>query len=575
MRWHYLVGLAFVVSLGQPIRAQDRTVTTPQPVASPSAHYERPLSKEGPYNGRVIVFVHGIFGDADATWRYSANVYWPRLLLSDEAFRDSDIYVASYPSPYLGSTMNIDEVVASLNNRLENDGVFSNHREVVFVCHSLGGLVVQRLLLTFRTYATQVRFIYFFSTPQTGAEIARLASAFSSNPLLRELIPGDENDYLQNLENEWRASNFRIRRFCAYEKKPYKGVLVVGRLSGTRSCDELPIPINEDHIGIVKPDSTSHPSYLALRNAVKRYPQPTKKKSHLPVAGKPPETANHLGATVLSLSVRLDRWAKPRFDSRVAASTSTDGLERLRQREEYDQMAVADYKRRFSREVSSTVAALEKCNVDTGKLRRMAEKITAIEDVELLSTDLKKAAHQIPEGQQECGTGAPREGFGVQDTGEYTLAIGNESSTNYKEDLEKGTGSSMVVIGGLNTFKVYIRDGVFCVDARTYGAFQRSLIEVVCNRVRTAVLPAGWDTNYTDKAIEVVNGSGVPMLQMMFESPTKVVVFGVFLDKDNDLIIDTPQGATKIKATKELPPDVSLKPLFRYPSYKFLQQYAN
>jgi tetratricopeptide (TPR) repeat protein len=243
------------------------------PTASQAqSHYERPNTKGGPFKKRVVVFVHGIFGDADGTWRYSPSVYWPQLLLTDDAFRDSDIYVASYSSPYLGNTMNLNEVVTNLNNRLVSDEVFSKHSEVVFVCHSLGGLVVQQLLLTFRDYSRQVPFIYFFSTPQTGAEIANLARVFSSDPLLRALIPGDENDYLQNLENQWKAAQFHIHRFCAYEKRKYKGVLVVERLSGTRNCDDPPIAINEDHIGIVKPNGKEHDSYIALRNAFIQYP---------------------------------------------------------------------------------------------------------------------------------------------------------------------------------------------------------------------------------------------------------------------------------------------------------------
>jgi hypothetical protein len=140
----------------------------------------------------------------------------------------------------------------------------------VFVCHSLGGLVVQRLLLTFRQYAQQVPFIYFFSTPETGSQIANLGSVFSSDPLLKVMFAGDENGYLQNLENEWKAAQFHIHRLCAYEKKKYKGVLVVDRLSGTRNCDEPPMAINEDHLGIVKPNGTEHDSYIALRNAMRR-----------------------------------------------------------------------------------------------------------------------------------------------------------------------------------------------------------------------------------------------------------------------------------------------------------------
>jgi hypothetical protein len=264
-----------VVSCWLVLPSQARLAAILSGDASAKAHYERPAGAPyagAPYKKRVIVFVHGLFGDADQAWRYSPNVYWPKLLLSDDAFRDSDVYVASYSSPYFGNTMSLDEVVASLENQLVSDQVFSKHREVVFVCHSLGGVVVQRLLLTYREHAQQVPFIYFFSTPETGAQIANIAHAFSSDPLLKALLPGDENEYLQNLEDEWKASRFRIHRFCAYEKKKYKGVLIVDRLSSTRNCDNPPVPINENHSGIVKPDGVTHASYIALRNAFVQYP---------------------------------------------------------------------------------------------------------------------------------------------------------------------------------------------------------------------------------------------------------------------------------------------------------------
>jgi triacylglycerol esterase/lipase EstA (alpha/beta hydrolase family) len=189
------------------------------------SHYERPASPKGPFKQRVIVFVHvhGIFGDADDSWRYSPNVYWPKLLLADSAFDDTDVYIASYASPYHGNTMTVDEVVNSLNSRLTADDVFSKTREVIFVCHSLGGIILQRLLLTHREYARQVPFIYFFATPETGSQLAKLAGIFSSDPLLQAMFPGDSNAYLQNLENEWKAAHLGIRRYCAYEKSLYMG----------------------------------------------------------------------------------------------------------------------------------------------------------------------------------------------------------------------------------------------------------------------------------------------------------------------------------------------------------------
>ncbi len=220
------------------------------------------------HNTQVIVFVHGLFGKADSTWTCPKGQSWPHLIASDGAFNSANLYVASYPTPYVGNRMTIDEIVANLKNRLDGDGVFSKHKKVVFVAHSMGGLVVQRLLLTYRDLAKQIPFIYFFATPSSGAELASLAHAFSADPLLKEMLPGDQNDYLLNLENEWRAASFQsIRRYCAYEKPPI-GPLVVDRLSATRNCDSS-LPITADHISIVKPCTTAAESYIAFRNAWK------------------------------------------------------------------------------------------------------------------------------------------------------------------------------------------------------------------------------------------------------------------------------------------------------------------
>jgi hypothetical protein len=229
----------------------------------PTSHYER-----GPVKDRVIVFVHGIFGDANSTWTSPGGNYWPKLILSDSAFDGFDVYVANYESPVRGNTMTVDEVVTSLNSILTSDGIFEKHREVVFVCHSLGGIVIQQSLITFREHANKVPYIYFFSVPEEGSQIATLGKLFSSDPLLEALFHGNENGYLLTLENQWKAAHFKIHRYCAYEKKTLKGFLVVDRLSATRNCDDPAIPINEDHLGIVKPDNARHASYIAFRNAV-------------------------------------------------------------------------------------------------------------------------------------------------------------------------------------------------------------------------------------------------------------------------------------------------------------------
>ena len=243
-----------------------RPPTTPP--HSRTAFYVRREKKN-----RVIVFIHGLYGSAASSWTCGNGSFWPGMLLKDHAFDDSDIYVASYNTSVSGNLMTLDDIVGNLDNRFANDQVL-DHQDVVFVAHDLGGLVVQRLLLTRREYAPKVRFIYFFSTPQTGTQIARIASLFSQDPLLRQMFSGDGNDYLQNLEAEWKAADFsHIRRYCAYETQPTNGILVVDRLSGTRNCDEgLALPKN--HVNIVKPCSAEDDAYIALRTAAVKNPAP-------------------------------------------------------------------------------------------------------------------------------------------------------------------------------------------------------------------------------------------------------------------------------------------------------------
>jgi pimeloyl-ACP methyl ester carboxylesterase len=299
----------------------------PEPQVS---HYERHDKKE-----RVIVFVHGIFGDAKDTWTCAnSSAYWPRLLLQDSAFDDSDIYVVAYDTPYFGNRMTIDEVVSNLANRFESDKVFS-HREVVFVTHSLGGLIAQRFLVTHREYAKQVPFMFFFSTPETGSQLAQLGRIFSADPLLDQMFGGEKNSYLLNLENEWLAANFTVKRYCAYETKPTHGVLVVDRLSGTRNCtNKTAIPISKDHSEIVKPCSIEDDAYIAVRNAVEANPiapPPVKTRDEIVTrewrASGLNVDCNRTNAGRLQASVALD----PKFDEKVlSVSARFEGADNIK-----------------------------------------------------------------------------------------------------------------------------------------------------------------------------------------------------------------------------------------------------
>lgn len=133
--------LCFVIILGSCKREQ---------IEYPSSQYVR--QKTG--NRIAIVFVHGLFGDAKTTWTSRNGKYWPDLLVHDPHFDRTNVFVYSYPSPVLGKSFTIDDLAD--NMRLvfdEAEPKLFDHDEVIFLTHSMGGVVVRAFLLKYRNMA--------------------------------------------------------------------------------------------------------------------------------------------------------------------------------------------------------------------------------------------------------------------------------------------------------------------------------------------------------------------------------------------------------------------------------------
>jgi pimeloyl-ACP methyl ester carboxylesterase len=234
---------------------------TAQPSGTSASYYV-----DGNKRDRVLVFVHGLTGTATETWRCPDGRSWPERLRADQLFDDWDIYVADYPSRFTGNRVTFSDLASAIQNRLKDDKVW-NHREIAFVCHSLGGIVMSDLLLRHRENHTKVQFLYLYGVPQEGSALARVAALVGDR--LGEQLVSDSSD-LQRLENDWRAARFKARRYCAFETEPLKklGLIVVPRPSATRLCDEVVGGIDLDHMSLVKPCSNRDDSYVALRNAM-------------------------------------------------------------------------------------------------------------------------------------------------------------------------------------------------------------------------------------------------------------------------------------------------------------------
>jgi pimeloyl-ACP methyl ester carboxylesterase len=234
---------------------------------------------------RVIVFVHGIHGDRN-TWRADNGAYWPQLIQTDPHFQKSDVVVAEYPTPaYRGqySTAQLSEV---LYKKLKAQRVW-DHGEVVFIAHSLGGIVTEEMLINHPADAARVRFIVSYSTPHEGSFVASIAKIYDSDPLLTDLSSSNDNSFLIGLEQQWRSTPTvaKIHRYCAYETLDtaagagigrYLGahMRVVNYYSATYGCDTdaPPQKIAANHIDIVRPAGRSSDAYTFFSRVYHDYP---------------------------------------------------------------------------------------------------------------------------------------------------------------------------------------------------------------------------------------------------------------------------------------------------------------
>jgi pimeloyl-ACP methyl ester carboxylesterase len=215
---------------------------------------------------RVIVFVHGLHGSRES-WRASNGAYWPEMIRTDPRFAFSDVVVAEYPTPASNGKMTSVQLADLLWADLQKDHVWE-HREVVFLAHSLGGILVEEMLLRHPADAARVRFIVSYGTPHEGSTIARMASIYDKDPLLGELRDTDNNTFLTQLEGDWRGHDAvnGIHRFCAYEGEDTMPesrfgrylkahARVVGYFSATYGCDVTTPPqeIRADHMNMIRP----------------------------------------------------------------------------------------------------------------------------------------------------------------------------------------------------------------------------------------------------------------------------------------------------------------------------------
>jgi hypothetical protein len=155
-----------------------------------------------------IIALHGLGGDAFKTWTDKQGHLWLRDSLPGH-IPDARIMTFGYDSAtWSGSKSTILEFALDLLERIRivRQTVQEKSRSIIFICHSLGGLVCKKALVVaheqpqYTPILEKVQGIVFMGTPHRGSKLAGLAKPLSNIINLALIRKRIRSDLLSNLE---------------------------------------------------------------------------------------------------------------------------------------------------------------------------------------------------------------------------------------------------------------------------------------------------------------------------------------------------------------------------------------
>jgi len=238
-----------------------------------------------------VIFVHGLKGRALSTWHpgNGCNEECFPFWLGKEFKEKVNIWSFGYeaePSKWFGSgrSMPIYDRALNFRERLVNKKL--GQRPLIFITHSLGGLIVKKMLLISpgdekkAAILEQTKGVVFLGTPHTGSNLAiylnNLVQYFGlpgqlvarPNKILKELE--SNATYLHELNDEFtnKFYDLKIKAKVFFEKYPVPKVgIVVPENSGKLNIPGVQnLPADADHISIARPKDQEDVVYEGVRD---------------------------------------------------------------------------------------------------------------------------------------------------------------------------------------------------------------------------------------------------------------------------------------------------------------------
>lgn len=246
----------------------------------------------------TFVFIHGLLSSADECWRNANGKFWPEIVATDPEFSSPSVYLAGFHTAINANRYDIAQCVGEIFRaiRRQSDGKPAPiaSKNLIFVCHSLGGVVTRRLLEEHqRIFQSKNVAIVLVASPTLGSTYAtrfrKVASAYGFK-VVEQLLPN--SDALTDIDNRFRrliATN-EFESLCGVEFVEHHGPIqykwlpqlsapVVDANSASRYFGPTTLIPGTDHFSIAKPDGQDHESHRILRDFYTENIRPLRKFS--------------------------------------------------------------------------------------------------------------------------------------------------------------------------------------------------------------------------------------------------------------------------------------------------------
>jgi len=310
-----------------------------------------------------VVFIHGLGSSADTAWTYQPtirrrvffwqksskqiatdqnDIFWPEWLIQDRP--QIAVHMIDYPADKMSWNAGwpIEEAATAILDRLIiNKHICSSNAPIIFICHSLGGLVIKQLIINAnngqslddqkKLLLARVYGVVFIATPHDGSTLATLASALplAVTDSMRDLAK--DSSKLMTLSDIYRdyvsLRTPKIQHRIYYEKENVGLFGVVpptsadpGLVGATR------VPIGKDHIQISKLQKRSDHIYEGVLRLCDicieqiKHPLAVGQTGNIsqPTLGRPSQSTQHDDAEFLTSDRHMRLNARASFFHNVS-----------------------------------------------------------------------------------------------------------------------------------------------------------------------------------------------------------------------------------------------------------------